>query len=83
MTLKSITGEDLLKYIARRKQILKIQWKKSLRQTLPSEREKVRRMFIGRIRELDKLAELIHNSAIDSASKEYSRRIYEETQEVA
>lgn len=75
--MKSITGEDLLKYINNRMEHLSLNTSRCVKSQSAKDREKIRRMIMSRRKELKILADLIHNNAVEEKSKEYARRNYE------
>ena len=58
MTMKLITGEDLLKYLKHRMKYLSLKSYEEVIKHPKKDREKIRRMFIGRLRELKNLIDL-------------------------
>ncbi len=76
MTMKSITGEDLLKYVKRRREYLRLTRHEEVMKQPEKDREKVRRMMIGRDRELEKFENLICENLIEHSSKDYAKKIY-------
>lgn len=76
MTMKSITGEDLLKYVRRRRKYLCLKRHEEVMKQPKKDRERVRRMFIGRNRELLELEAVICGNLLETQSKIYAKSIY-------
>lgn len=72
---KLIERKDLLAYISKRKERLELEKKKEMKEQPKEKREFIRQRFNGRIQELKKLKEIVHNHKIKSKSKETTRYI--------